>query len=89
MQYALMIYADPGYAEVLLDSLVHEINALRGVLGEPEAVVSAESCATAAPLTMKKVPGSAWNEEAAVRSVLKSCAQARRPRSVKMPFCNA
>ena len=31
------------YADVLLDSLVHEINAVRGLLGEPEAVASAET----------------------------------------------
>lgn len=31
------------YADVLLDSLVHEVNALRGLLGEPEAVTSAET----------------------------------------------
>jgi hypothetical protein len=31
------------YAEVLLDSLVHEINAVRGLLGEPEEVDSAET----------------------------------------------
>lgn len=31
------------YADVLLDSLVHEINALRGLLGEPEVVTSAET----------------------------------------------
>jgi predicted dehydrogenase len=31
-----------AYADVLLDSLVHEVNALRGLLGEPEEVTSAE-----------------------------------------------
>jgi predicted dehydrogenase len=31
------------YGEVLLDSLVHEINALRGLLGEPDEVASAET----------------------------------------------
>jgi predicted dehydrogenase len=31
------------YADVLLDSLVHEVNALRGLLGEPEEVTSAET----------------------------------------------
>src|SRR5947208_2283402 len=31
------------YADVLLDSLVHEVNAVRGLLGEPEAVTSAET----------------------------------------------
>lgn len=31
------------YADVLLDNLVHEVNALRGLIGEPEAVVSAET----------------------------------------------
>lgn len=30
------------YADVLLDTLVHEVNAMRGLLGEPEAVSSAE-----------------------------------------------
>lgn len=30
------------YEDVLLDSLVHEVNTLRGLLGEPEAVTSAE-----------------------------------------------
>ncbi|HVC83401.1 MAG TPA: Gfo/Idh/MocA family oxidoreductase [Chloroflexota bacterium] len=31
------------YADVLLDSLVHEVNMLRGLLGEPEEVTSAET----------------------------------------------
>ena len=31
------------YADVLLDSLVHEVNAVRGLLGEPEAVTTAET----------------------------------------------
>jgi predicted dehydrogenase len=31
------------YADVLLDSLVHEINAVRGLLGDPESVSSAET----------------------------------------------
>jgi predicted dehydrogenase len=31
------------YADVLLDSLVHEVNALRGLLGEHEEVTSAET----------------------------------------------
>jgi predicted dehydrogenase len=31
------------YADVLLDSLVHEVNAVRGLLGEPEEVTSAET----------------------------------------------
>ena len=31
------------YADVLLDSLVPEVNALRGLLGEPEEVTSAET----------------------------------------------
>jgi predicted dehydrogenase len=31
------------YAGVLLDTLVHEVNAMRGLLGEPEAVSSAET----------------------------------------------
>ncbi len=31
------------YADVLLDSLVHEVNVLRGLLGEPEEVTSAET----------------------------------------------
>jgi len=30
------------YSAVLLDTLVHEVNAMRGLLGEPEAVTSAE-----------------------------------------------
>jgi hypothetical protein len=46
------------------------------------AVVSAELGACRAPLTMKAVPGRAWNTGVMLRSVLKSCAQARRPRSV-------
>ncbi len=31
------------YDVILLDTLVHEVNAMRGLLGEPEAVVSAEA----------------------------------------------
>ncbi len=31
------------YSAVLLDTLVHEVNAMRGLLGEPEAVSSAET----------------------------------------------
>jgi predicted dehydrogenase len=31
------------YAEVLLDSLVHEVNAVRGLMGEPDAVISADT----------------------------------------------
>jgi predicted dehydrogenase len=31
------------YAGVLLDTLVHEVNAMRGLLGEPEAVTGAEA----------------------------------------------
>lgn len=31
------------YADVLLDTLVHEVNAMRGLLGEPEEVASAEA----------------------------------------------
>jgi hypothetical protein len=37
-----------------------------------EAVVSAESCACAAPLTTKLAPGSAWNVAAIDRSGSKS-----------------
>ncbi|HXT35252.1 MAG TPA: Gfo/Idh/MocA family oxidoreductase [Chloroflexota bacterium] len=31
------------YADVLLDTLVHEVNAMRGLLGEPEEVTSADA----------------------------------------------
>jgi predicted dehydrogenase len=31
------------YADVLLDTLVHEVNVMRGLLGDPEEVVSAEA----------------------------------------------
>ncbi len=47
-----------------------------------DAVVSAASCAAAAPFTTKLAPGSAWNVAEAALSVLKSCAQAARPRIV-------
>jgi hypothetical protein len=40
------------------------------------------SLSQASPLTMKLAPGSAWNTVASVGSVIQSCAQARRPRSV-------
>jgi hypothetical protein len=46
-----------------------------------DAVVSAASRAAAAPLTTNEAPGSAMNVAEAARSVLKSCAQAARPRS--------
>ena len=49
-----------------------------------EAVVSAASCAGAAPLTTNDAPGSVWKVAAILRSVFKSCAQARRPRRVKI-----
>jgi predicted dehydrogenase len=39
------------YADVLLDTLVHEVNAMRGLLGEPEEVVSAEAWMGAEGLT--------------------------------------
>jgi len=31
------------YTDVLLDTLVHEVNAMRGLLGEPDAVISADA----------------------------------------------
>lgn len=40
------------YAGVLLDTLVHEVNALRGLLGEPEAVVSASAWMDAEGVTV-------------------------------------
>lgn len=49
-----------------------------------EAVVSAESLACRAPFTTKLAPGRAWNVAATARSGLKSCAQAVRPRRVRM-----
>ena len=54
-----------------------------------EAVTSAASGACAAPLTTKDAPGSVWNVAPILRSGLKSCAQAARPRRVKMPSCIA
>src|ERR1700687_2112304 len=54
-----------------------------------EAVVSAESLACAAPLTTKDAPGSVWKVAAMLRSGLKSCAQAKRPRKVRIAFCMA
>ena len=51
-----------------------------------DAVVKAESEAWAAPLTTKLAPGSAWKVAAIERSGSKSCAQAKRLRSVRMPF---
>ena len=54
-----------------------------------DAVVSAESEACAAPFTTNDAPGSAWKVAAIERLGSKSCAQAKRPRSVKMPFCTA
>jgi hypothetical protein len=54
-----------------------------------DAVVSAESRAWAAPLTTKLAPGSAWNVAAMLRSGSKSCAQAKRPRSVRIEFASA
>ena len=48
-----------------------------------EAVVRAESRACAAPFTTKLAPGRVWNVAAMLRSGLKSCAQAARPRSVR------
>src|SRR5260221_3290784 len=47
-----------------------------------EAVVSAVFDACAAPLTRKVAPGIVWNSAVMLRSVLKLCAQAARPRSV-------
>jgi predicted dehydrogenase len=40
------------YSEVLLDSLVHEVNMVRGLLGEPEAVSSAETWRESEGLTL-------------------------------------
>ena len=54
-----------------------------------EPVTSAASRACAAPFTTNEAPGSVWNVAAILRSGLKSCAHAARPRKVKMPFCIA
>ena len=51
--------------------------------------MSADSCAGAAPLTTKLAPGSVWKVAAILPSVLKSWAQARRPRTVKIASCIA
>src|SRR3954468_19674124 len=51
-----------------------------------ETVVSADSLACPAPLTVKLALGSAWKVELMARSGLKSCAQAARPRSVRIAF---
>ncbi len=46
------------YADVLLDSLVHEVNALRGLLGEPVEVTSAETWLNGEGLTaVLRYPG--------------------------------
>src|ERR1700709_937812 len=52
-----------------------------------DPVTSAASLACAAPLTTNDAPGSVWKVAAILRSGLKSCAHAARPRRVKMPFC--
>ena len=46
------------------------------------AEVRAEFFAGVAPLTMKVVPGSVWNTGASDGSLIQSCAQATRARSV-------
>src|SRR5207253_3935846 len=51
-----------------------------------EPVTSAASAACAAPPTTKDAPGSVWKVAPILRSGLKLCAQAARPRRVKMPF---
>ena len=51
--------------------------------------VSAESLACAAPLTTKHAPGSVWNVGAILRSVLKPCAHAAQPRTVRIESCIA
>ena len=53
------------------------------------AVVSAALRAGAAPSTTKVVPGSAWKVAAMLRSGLKSCAQAARPRRVRIAAVRA
>jgi predicted dehydrogenase len=46
------------YADVLLDTLVHEVNAIRGLLGEPESVASAEAwMGTEGITTVLRFPG--------------------------------
>ncbi len=46
------------YADVLLDTLVHEVNAIRGLLGEPESVASAEAwMGTEGLTTVLRFPG--------------------------------
>jgi hypothetical protein len=47
-----------------------------------EAVVSAEFAGTAAPLTVKPDPGSAWNAAPSDELLIQSCAQATRPRKI-------
>src|SRR3954452_14930404 len=54
-----------------------------------EAVLRADSLACAAPWTTKEAPGSAWKVAAMLRSGLKSCAQAARPRKVRTAFAMA
>ena len=49
-----------------------------------DAVVSAASLAWRAPFTTKEAPGSVWKVAPTARSGLKSCAQAARPRSVRI-----
>ena len=54
-----------------------------------DAVVSAESLACLAPFTTNEAPGSVWKVAPMVRSGLKSCAQAARPRNVRMALVRA
>ena len=54
-----------------------------------EAVVNAQSCARAAPLTTNDAPGSAWKIAVVARSGLKTYAQVSRPRSVRMASVSA
>jgi len=53
-----------------------------------DALVSATLRACAAPPTMKLETGSVWKVAAILRSELKSCAQAARPRIVKTASTN-
>jgi hypothetical protein len=54
-----------------------------------EAVVNAASRACAAPLMTNAAPGSAWNVAAMLLPGLKSCAQAKRPRKLRIESVSA
>jgi hypothetical protein len=68
-------------------TIPHELNVLWML--NTDALMSALFAAGLAPLTVNAEPGSDWKVGDTARSVLLSCAQAARPRSVSTPFCTA